>query len=159
MAALGLLPEHQIGVSWAEGTATATIGNTGALGLPTGRTANTASIGIATTGDTLSSGLGSHAAFIEDAEGLGGGVPSGIDAAEEARRRAAQAALNREVALLKDRIRAWKIKLTLLAKRYSDSPELLQQNPYWVKLLYVKNSLEAMLDKVTQIRALDHTRM
>ena len=59
---------------------------------------------------------------------------------------------------LQSTIKTWEDKLITFAEKFSDDPGILQHNPYWKKLLKVRDNLRLMLAK-KRLNALDRTRM
>ena len=59
---------------------------------------------------------------------------------------------------LQNTVNSWEDKLVAFAEKFSDDPGILQHNPYWKKLLKVRDNLRLMLAK-KRLNALDRTRM
>ncbi len=55
-------------------------------------------------------------------------------------------------------IAVWEAKLMKFAEKFSDAPGVLNENPTWIRLLQVRDTLKQMLAKA-ELQALDQTRM
>ena len=59
---------------------------------------------------------------------------------------------------LQTTVKSWEDKLINFAEKFSDDPGILEANPYWKKLLRVRDNLRLMLAK-KRLNALNRTRM
>ena len=63
-----------------------------------------------------------------------------------------------KLAQISGAIAAWEAKLMRFAEKFSDAPDVLNENPTWIRLLQVRDTLRQMLAKA-ELQALDQTRM
>lgn len=60
---------------------------------------------------------------------------------------------------LRTAIAVWEAKLMRFADKFGESPELLDENPTWNKLLKVRDRLRSLLRVGERLEGLDQTRM
>ncbi len=63
-----------------------------------------------------------------------------------------------KLAQISNAITMWEAKLMKFAEKFSDAPSVLNENPTWLRLLKVRDTLRQMLAKA-ELQALDQTRM